>query len=220
MKNNAELQRDVQTAIAWEPLLTAAEIGVTVKDGVVSLTGAVDSYAKKAEAENAAKGVIGVKAVVEEIKIKFNDLYEKITDNEIATEILKALKWNTQTPSDKIKIKVENGWVTLEGELEWNYQKEEAKDIIKNLSGVMGIINNISIKSNFEDKIEKSDIESALSRNSFINTNKIKVKVANHAVTLTGEVRSWFEKDKSSQIAWKAKGVWTVNNDLAIEYIY
>jgi osmotically-inducible protein OsmY len=220
MKNNAELQRDVQTAIAWEPLLTAAEIGVTVKDGVVSLTGAVDSYAKKAEAENAAKGVIGVKAVVEEIKIKFNDLYEKITDNEIATEILKALKWNTQTPSDKIKIKVENGWVTLEGELEWNYQKEEAKDIIKNLSGVMGIINNISIKSNFEDKIEKSDIESALSRNSFINTNKIKVKVANHAVTLTGEVRSWFEKDKASQIAWKAKGVWTVNNDLAIEYIY
>ena len=108
----------------------------------------------------------------------------------------------------------------MEGELEWNYLKEEAKDIIKNLSGVMGIINNNSIKSNFEDKIEKSDIESALSRNSFINTNKIKVKVANHAVTLTGEVRSWFEKDKASQIAWKAKGVWTVNNDLAFEYIY
>jgi osmotically-inducible protein OsmY len=219
MKSNAELQKDVQTAIAWEPLLTAAEVGVTVKDGIVSLTGTVDNYSKKREAENAAKGVIGVKAVVEEIKVKFNNFEGKIDDNEIAIEILKALKWNTQIPSDKIKIKVENGWVTLDGELEWNYQKEEAKNTIENLSGVMGIINNISIKSNPEDQIERSDIESALYRNSSLNTNKICVKVANHAVTLTGEVKSWFEKDKASQIAWKAKGVWAVNNDLAIEYI-
>jgi osmotically-inducible protein OsmY len=219
MKSNAELQKDVQTAIAWEPLLTAAEVGVTVKDGIVSLTGTVDSYPKKAEAEKAAKGVVGVKAVVEEIKVKFNNFFEKLNDSEIATEILKALKWNIQTPSEKIKIKVESGWVTLDGELEWNYQKEEAENAIKNLGGVIGITNNISVKSNPEDRIEKSDIESALYRDSSINTNKINVKVANHAVTLTGEARSWFEKDKATQIAWKAKGVWSVNNNMEIEYV-
>jgi osmotically-inducible protein OsmY len=216
MKSNTELQKDVQTAIAWEPLLTSAEIGVTAKDGIVSLTGTVDSYAKKTEAENAAKGVIGVKAVVEEIKVKFSDYFDKITDNEIAAEIIKALHWNTQIPNDKIKIKVENGWVTMDGELEWNYQKEEAKNAVIRLRGVSGIINNIAIKSNSEDQIEKADIESALHRNSFINTNLIDIKVAHHVVTLTGDVRSWFEKDKASQIAWKAKGVWTVNNHLSI----
>ena len=220
MKNNAELQKDVQTAIAWEPLLTAAEVGVTVKDGVVSLTGTVDSYLKKTEAENAAKRVVGVKAVVEEIEVKLNNFYEKLNDNEIANEILKALKWNTQIPDDKIKIKVENGWITLEGELVWNYQREAVKDTIKNLSGVMGITDKISIKSNLEDEIEKSEIESALFRNAFIHDkNSIHVNVANHTVTLTGEVRSWFEKDEATQIAWKAKGVWSVDNNLAIEYI-
>ncbi len=125
MKNNAELQTDVQNAIKWEPLLKAAEIGVTAKDGVVSLTGVVDSYAKKMEAENAAKRVIGVKALVEKIEVKFPNSWTK-TNAQIATEVLNVLNANWSVPKDKVTVKVEDGWVTLEGELPWNYQKEAA----------------------------------------------------------------------------------------------
>ena len=114
MKDNSELQKEVQNAIKWEPLLNAAEIGVTVKDGVVSLTGVVDSYVKKMEAENAAKKVIGVRALVENIEVKFPNSWSK-TDNEIATEVLKTLKSNYSFPNEKITVKVEDGWVTLEG---------------------------------------------------------------------------------------------------------
>jgi len=219
MKTNSELQRDVQAAIAWEPLLTSAEIGVTAKDGVITLTGTVDGFSKKTEAENAAKGVVGVKAVAEEIKVKFKSAFGKKDDSEIASEILKALKWNTQTPSDKITIRVENGWVTLEGELEWNYQKQEVWNSIKSLMGVMGIINNIRIKTSTADQIEIMDIEKALNRTLSINSNHIRVNVIDHAVTLSGDVKSWYEKDEAARIAWKAPGVWTVDNELAIEYV-
>ena len=146
MKTNAELQTDVQNAIKWEPLLNAAEIGVTVKDGVVTLTGVVDNYTKKLEAEDAAKNVAGVKAVVEKIEIRFANSFNK-SDNEIATEVLNALKSNWSVPNDKVKVKVEDGWVTLEGELPWNYQKDAAKEAVKYLLGVKGVSNNIKIKS-------------------------------------------------------------------------
>ena len=139
MKSNAELQKDVQDAIKWEPLLNAAEIGVTSKDGVVTLTGVVDSYSKKSEAEEAAKNVVGVKAVVEKIEIKFSSTNGKRDDNEIATEVLNAFKWNWQIPKDKVKVKVENGWVTLEGELEWNTQKNAAREAVRHLLGVIGV---------------------------------------------------------------------------------
>ena len=150
MKNNSELQTDVQNAIKWEPLLNAAEIGVTAKDGVVSLTGVVDSYAKKLEAENAAKKVIGVKAVVEKIEVKFPNSWTK-TNAEIANEVLSALKSNWSVPNDKVTVKVENGWITLEGELPWNYQKEAAKNAVNYLTGVRGVTNNITIKSETKD---------------------------------------------------------------------
>ena len=165
MKNNAELQKDVQDAIKWEPLLNAAEIGVTVKDGIVTLTGVVDSYTKKTEAEDAAKNVAGVKAVVEKIEVKFSSTYGKKNDNEIADEIVSAFKWNWQVPNDKVKVKVENGWITLEGELEYNHQRDAAKDAVKNLLGVVGVSNNITIKSTSEEKVEKADIELAFKGN-------------------------------------------------------
>jgi osmotically-inducible protein OsmY len=218
MKNNADLQKDVQDAIKWEPLLNAAEIGVSVKDGVVTLTGTVDNYSKKTEAENAAKSVIGVKAVVEKIEVKFNTDWAKKDDNEIATEILNAWKWNWRIPNNKVKVKVENGWVTLEGELEWNSQKDAAKDSIKNLMGVIGVSNNITIRSETHDEIEKKSIENALKRNWSINDKDITVKVSAHKVTLTGAVSSWYQKDEAGRIAWNAPGVWFIDNELEIEY--
>src|SRR5512138_1749187 len=127
MKTNEELQKDVQDAINWEPLLNAAEIGVIAKDGVITLTGTVDSYAKKAEAEDAAKSVKGVKVVVEKLEVKLNPGSGKRTDNEIASELIRVAEWNTRIPKKSLKAKVENGWVTLHGEVERNYQKEAAE---------------------------------------------------------------------------------------------
>jgi osmotically-inducible protein OsmY len=218
MRSNSDLQKNVQDAIKWEPLLNAAEIGVTVKDGVVTLTGVVDSYSKKMEAEAAAKNVAGVKAVVEKIEIKYSTTWSKKDDNEIANEVLNAFKWNWQVPSDKLKVKVEKGWVTLEGELNWNYQREAAKDAIKNLLGVTGVTNSIKIKSETHDAIEKMDIENALTRNWSVNDQDIRVKVEGSKVTLEGLVNSPYQKEEAERIAWNAPGVWTVDNLLSVEY--
>jgi osmotically-inducible protein OsmY len=217
MKTNEILQSDVQNAIKWEPLLNAAEIGVTVKDGIITLTGIVDSYAKKLEAESAAKRVEGVKVVVEKIEVNFGNNWHK-NDNEVAEEIINAFKWNWEIPEDKIKVKVEGGYVVLEGELEWNYQKEAAKKAVSHLLGVIGVANNITIKSETEDKVEKDAIENALGRNWSINDEDIEVKVLDHKVTLNGTVDSWYERDEAERIAWNAPGVWSVDNELVIEY--
>jgi len=220
LKTNAELQKDVQDAIKWEPLLNAAEIGVTAKDGVITLTGVVDSYSKKIEAEDAAKNVAGVKAVVEKIEIKFSSSWGKKDDNEIASEVLSAFKWNWQVPNNKVKVKVEDGWVTLSGELEWNTQKEAAKDAVKNLLGVKGVSNTITIKSETQDQIEKRDIESALNRSWATMDKDIMVKVTDHNVKLSGTVNSWYQKDEAARIAWNAPGVWSVDNELIVDYVY
>ncbi len=219
MKNNAELQKDVQDAIKWEPLLNAAEIGVTAKDGVVSLTGEVDSYAKKMEAENAAKKVIGVKVLVEKIEVKFPGSWAK-TDVEIASEVLNAFKSNWTVPKDKVTVKVEEGWVTLDGELQWNYQKEAAKSAVNYLSGVKGVINNIKIKSESHDAIEQQDVENAIGRSWSIDDSNINVSVLGTTVTLSGTVDSWYQKEEAGRIAWNTPGIWHVKNELAIDYEY
>jgi osmotically-inducible protein OsmY len=159
MKNNQDFQKDVRDAIKWEPLLNAAEIGVTAKDGVITLTGIVDRFSKKSEAEDAAKNVAGVKAVVEKIEVKFGSAGKK-TDNEIANEIISAFKWNWEIPGGKVKVKIENSWVTLDGELNWNYQKDAARITASKLIGVTGVSDNITIKSETIDNIEKNEIES------------------------------------------------------------
>jgi len=217
MKSNEELQKDVQDAIKWEPQLHAAEIGVTVIDGIVTLTGTVNNYSKKSEAEEAAKNVSGVKAVVEKIEVKFDD-YGLRTDNDIATEVLNAFKWHWDIPNEKIKIKVEKGWVSLEGEIGWNYQKEAAKKAVSSLLGVKGVINNIMIVSAIKDTVERKDIENALFRNISINDEDIHVKVAGSTVSLKGSVESWYQKGEAGRMAWSAPGVLHVDNELIVDY--
>jgi len=219
MKTNAELQTDVQNAIKWEPLLNAAEIGVTAKDGVISLTGVVDSYAKKVEAENAAKKVIGVKALVEKIEVKFPSSFVK-NSLEIANEVLAALKSNWSVPEDKVTVKVEDGWVTLEGELPWNYQKQAAKSAIIYLAGVKGVTNNIKIKSESHDAIEKKDVEKAIGRSWTIDDSDIAVSVSGTTVTLKGTVSSWYQKEEAARVAWNTPGIWHVKNELEVDYYY
>jgi osmotically-inducible protein OsmY len=218
MKTNENLQKDVQDALKWEPLLHSAEIGVTVKDGVVTLLGTVDSYIKKQEAEHAAKMVSGVKAVVEKIEIKYTN-YGRKSDSDIVSEILNTIKWNQSIPEENIIVQVEDGWVTFTGSVAWNYQKQAVSNAIKNFTGVIGITNSIVIKSDVSDKIEKITIEKALSRNWSINDNDITVSVKANEVTLSGVVDSYYQKDEAERIAWNALGVWSVNNELAVGYI-
>lgn len=217
MKTNEELQKDVQDAIKWEPLLNAAEIGVIAKDGVITLTGTVNSYAKKTEAEKAAKSVKEVIAVVEKLKVKYDDIWVKKDDSEIANDIINAAKWNGQIPKDKVKAKVEDGWVTLEGEVQWNYQRQAIDDLVKNHSGIKGITNKITILET-EDQVDKKAIERALRRNLFVDDSNIKVNVSGHKLTLTGTVPSWHDKSKAERIAWNATGITRIENDLQIDY--
>jgi osmotically-inducible protein OsmY len=219
MKTNEALQKDVQDAIKWEPLLHAADIGVIVNDGIVTLTGTVDNYTKKREAEHAVKSVQGVKAVVEKIEVIFPNIGPK-TDNDIASEIVSAYKWNWKIPNDKIQVKVENGWVNLDGEVDWNYQKDAAKNLICDLIGTKGIINNIKIKADVQDEIERKSIERALDRNWSINSSKIAVKVSGSKITLSGSVKTPYQKDEASRIAWNAPGVSNVVNDLVLDNNY
>ncbi len=219
MKNNAELQQDVQNAIQWEPLLSAAQIGVTAKDGVVTLTGTVDSYAKKLEAEKAAKNVFGVKGVAEEIEVRFHTGNKK-DDTEIATAAVNALGCNWSVPKDKVKVEVENGWITLDGELGWNYQREAAHDAVRWLPGVLGVSNDVTIKSETHDAIEKEAVQDALARNWSLNNLDINVSVSGTKVTLSGIVPSLYQKDEIERIVWKTPGIWNVVNDLVVDYSY
>ncbi|MDA6071599.1 BON domain-containing protein [Flavobacterium sp. AC] len=219
MKTNQELQKDVQDAMKWQPSLHAAEIGVTVKDAIVTLTGTVDGYYKKTEAETAAKGVAGVNAVVEEINVKYPSNFLK-TNNEIAAEVVKALKDDRSVPNNQINVKVEDGWVTLDGELAWHYQKDAAKSAVARLSGVKGITNDINIKSEAHDTLEKKRVEDAFTRHWSINAEDITVSVSGTKITLTGTVTSLYQKDEAARIAWDTPGVWSVENNLVVEYDY
>lgn len=215
-QTSEQIQADIQNALKWEPLLNAAEIGVAVHEGIATLSGSVDSYAKKLEAENATKAVRGVKAVVENIKIIFHDKFGKKTDNDIAKEVLNAFVWPKAIANESIQVKVEDGWVTLEGEQQWNYQREAAGTAIRNLMGIRGVSNKITINPQPADDIEQHDIEKALHRNRFIDDEHISVHVNGKTVTLTGSVTSWYDRDEAARIAWNAPGVASLQNELAV----
>jgi osmotically-inducible protein OsmY len=145
MKSNEQLQKDVMDALKWEPQLHAAEIGVIVHEGIVTLMGTVNNYNKKIAAESATKNVAGVKAVIEKIEVRYNHSGNK-TDDEFAIDVLKSLKNHWNVPDERIKVEVEDAWITLNGDVTWNYQREAAKDAIENIPGIKGVTNNIKIR--------------------------------------------------------------------------
>jgi osmotically-inducible protein OsmY len=216
MKTDEMLQKKVQDALKWEPQLNTEEIGVIAKDGIVTLTGTVDNYYKKNEAENAVKKVNGVKAIVERIEIKTPDS-KKINDNYIAEKIIMTFKSNFSIPDEKLKIKVEKGWVTLEGNVNWNYQKEAARNAVIDLMGVRGVTNNIKTRTERSDDVKKSTIEYAIRSNAALENDNIEVTVNNSDVKLSGLVNSFFEKEEAERIAWKAPGIWSVSNEIGVD---
>ncbi|MGZ8538956.1 MAG: BON domain-containing protein [Flavisolibacter sp.] len=213
MKNDMEIQKDVMSQLKWEPFVKASDIGVSVKDGIVTLSGMVDSYSKKIAAERAVKKVTGVKAIAEDIQIGVSPGYRK-TDTEIAESVLHSLKWHTAIPDEKIKVKVEEGLVTLDGEVEWEYQRSSARNIINNLAGVKNVINNISVNPKIVASDVKTKISSAFHRTATIDAEKVQVEVIGSKVTLRGKVRSYAEREDAENAAWSAPGVATVENHL------
>jgi osmotically-inducible protein OsmY len=217
MKSDAQIQKDVMAELDWQPILNAAQIGVAVHEGVVTLTGIVDSYTKKITAENAAKKVSGVKAVAEDIQVGSSPNYNK-TDTEIAEAVLNTLKWHAAVMEDRIRIKVEKGFVTLEGEVEWEYQRTAAKSAIENLAGIKMIYNFISVKPRVTVPDLKSKINAALHRSAQIDANGIKVEISGNKVILSGTVHSIQEKEDADAAAWMAPGVSSVENRIAIHF--
>lgn len=218
MNNGQKLQEDIQQALKWEPLLVGSEIGVISLDGVITLVGTVDSYAKKRVAEHATKTVKGVKAVIEKIEVSFANNGKK-SDSNLTKEVLDALMLNPAVPEDQIQVQIENGWVTLEGTVKWNAQKLAALTCIEHISGIRSVANLIIIKSEIEDEVEKLGIQNALIRNWAIDEKNINVAVFGNTVTLSGRVHSIYQKDEAERMAWNAPGVWNVHNDLLIDYI-
>ncbi|MDI1255462.1 MAG: BON domain-containing protein [Flavobacterium sp.] len=216
MKSDEILQQDVTDALNWELLTAASAIKVSASNGVITLSGKVDHFAKKVQAETTVRNVAGVQSVVDNIDVTINT-WEQKNDLEIKSELLNVFKWNWNTRNDTINVCVENGWVTLSGELEWNYQKEAAKTAASNLIGVKGVSNSIAIRSESDIEVQKESIERALKSHVAIDISNIKVAVSGHDLTLSGSVDSWFQKELAARIAWKAPGVFHVNNELLVE---
>ncbi len=216
MKTDAQIQKEVMEELKWEPGLRTAEIGVAAKDGVVTLSGEVDTYLKKLSAERAAKRVSGVKAVAEDIQVGPSVGFQK-TDAEIAAAALNGLKWNSAVQDEKIKIKVENGVVKMEGEVEWDFQRTQAQKTIESLPGVKVVINQVHLKPVLSAEGVEHQINAAFQRNATIDAKGIQVSVEGSKVTLRGKVRSLTEKDDAADAAWAAPGVTSVVNLLTIE---
>lgn len=217
MKTDSQIQKDVQAELKWHPFLKASEIGVAVKDGVVTLSGMVDTYSKKLQAEKAAKRVEGVKAIAEDIVVTLYPATIK-TDASLAAAVVNALKWHSAVADDKIKIKVEDGWVTLEGTAEWGFQKEAAENAVENLHGVKGVINNIEVTTAVDPVDVKKQIAQAFHRSATIDSNNIIIDSTGSKVILKGKVRSFAESQEAEHAAWQAPGVRNVVNELRVEY--
>lgn len=217
MKTDSQLQQDVMAELKWEPAVHAEQIGVEVKNGVVTLAGEVSSYTEKWNAERAAQRVNGVKALAVEMKVKLSE-FGKRTDADIAESAKNILGWTSSLPADAVKVLVEGGWLTLSGDVEWQYQRQAAADSVRYLSGVTGVSNLIAIKPSLSATVVKSDIEAALKRRAAADAKTIAVDVKGGDVTLTGTVHSWAERDLATRSAWGSSGVSNVVDKMNLVY--
>jgi osmotically-inducible protein OsmY len=216
MKSDNQLQRDVIDELSWEPSIDAAEIGVAVADGVVTLTGQVRSLAEKWTAEHVAKRVAGVQAVANDIVVRLPDESQR-TDAEIARVALNALEWDVWVPHHRVMVSVSDGMVKLEGEVDTQQQKQAAERVIRQLTGVKGVTNLLHVKAGVAPADVKGKIKAAFQRSALIDAGQIQVETRNGKVILRGSVRSWAERDTAEQAAWAAPGVTAVVDLLTIE---
>jgi len=210
-----DLKQHVQSALDWEPSLDASDIGVSVDEAVVTLRGNVASYAEKMTAERVALRLYGVKAVANDLAVHLVSAFER-TDTEIAQAAVTALKWNTMVPNDRVTVTVSNGWLALNGTLDWQYQKDVAARTVRDLTGVKGVSNDIIVKPRVKTVDVRDKIEAAFKRSAEIDARRVNVTATDGKVILSGNVHSWAERQEAERAAWAAPGVTQVEDRLAI----